>query len=161
MGSWSHVSPELLFPLCFVLSIVSALLPWMNGEVLLLSCTAPARSPLDLAVMVLLASAGQMTGKCGLYWAGRGAVKLQSRQIKAVVDKWQDRFRRSQDRSMTLVFVSSALGIPPFYVVTILAGAFRLKFVQFISVGTCGRLVRFGLLVSIPQLALRVIGAHH
>jgi membrane protein YqaA with SNARE-associated domain len=161
MGAWLHVSPELLFPVCFVLSIVSALLPWMNGEVLLLSCTALARSPLDLVILVLLASAGQMAGKCGLYWAGRGTVNRQSGRIKAIVKNWQDRFRRSQGRSLTLVFVSSAVGIPPFYVITILAGAFRLKFASFIGVGACGRLVRFGLLVFIPQLALRMIGAHH
>jgi len=102
-----------------------------------------------------------MAGKCGLYWAGRGTVKLQSGRIKAIVKNWQDRFRRSQGRSLTLVFVSSAVGIPPFYVITILAGAFRLKFASFIGVGACGRLVRFGLLVFIPQLALRMIGAHH
>jgi membrane protein YqaA with SNARE-associated domain len=140
---------------CFVLSIVSALVPWVNGEVLLLSLTALARTPSDLVCLVLMASAGQMVGKCGLYWAGRGVIPLQSDRIRTTLARWKERFEKSPSRLLALVFVSSTLGIPPFYAVTILAGAFRVRFGPFIGVGLCGRLVRFGLLVFIPQIALR------
>jgi membrane protein YqaA with SNARE-associated domain len=57
---------------------------------------------------------------------------------------------------MGLVFISSALGIPPFYVITILAGAVRLRFGRFIAVGACGRVLRFGALILVPQLAIRL-----
>ena len=145
-----------LYLSCFVLSIVSALVPWVNGEVLLLSLAALVRSPFPLLVLVLLASAGQMAGKCVLYWAGRGVIPLRSGRIGITLASWRERFERSSSRPMGLIFVSSALGIPPFYVVTILAGAFRVRFGRFIAVGSCGRLLRFGVLVLVPQVAVRI-----
>lgn len=157
MDAWLHVSTEWLFPLCFALSIVSALVPWVNGEVLLLSLATLARSPFDLAILVLLASAGQMAGKCGLYWAGRGTVTLRSGRVGSIVNRWKERFERSPTKFLALVFVSSAVGIPPFYVITILAGAFRVRFAPFVGIGACGRLVRFGLLVFIPQAAIHAL----
>ncbi len=145
-----------LYASCFLLSIVSALIPWVNGEVLLLSLAALVRTPFPLIALVLLASAGQMAGKCVLYWAGRGVVPLRSGRIGKTMTSWKERFERSSSRPMGLVFVSSALGIPPFYVITVLAGAFRLRFGRFIAVGTCGRLVRFGVLVLVPQVAVHL-----
>jgi membrane protein YqaA with SNARE-associated domain len=155
METWHPLSLTGLYLGCFGLSIVSALVPWVNGELLLLSLTALARSPFDLGILVLLASAGQMVGKCFLYWAGRGSCRIQSARISGVVGFWKKRLEEAPSRLLAFVFVSSALGIPPFYIVTLLAGALRIKFGIFISVGALGRLVRFGLLVAIPQLALR------
>jgi membrane protein YqaA with SNARE-associated domain len=157
METWHQLSLTGLYLGCFGLSIVSALVPWVNGEVLLLSLTALARSPSDLVILVLLASAGQMAGKCFLYWAGRGSCRFQSAGIGRVVGSWTKRFEGSPSRLLALVFLSSAVGIPPFYVITILAGALRIKFGPFIGIGAFGRLVRFSLLVAIPQLAFRVI----
>jgi membrane protein YqaA with SNARE-associated domain len=154
MESWHQISGAGLYLGCFLLSIVSALVPWVNGEVVLLSLAALARSPADLATLVLLTSAGQMAGKCALYWAGRGVVPLCSDHAGRMVRVWKERFEQVPSRHLALVFVSSALSIPPFYVITLLAGAFRVRFGPFFVVGACGRLLRFGLLVSIPQLAL-------
>ncbi len=144
---------------CFALSIVSALVPWVNGEVLLLSLAALVTSPFHLAALVLLASAGQMLGKCVLYWAGRGVIPLSEGRVGRAVTAWRGRFEKSSSKQMGLVFVSSALGIPPFYVITILAGAFRVRFGRFIAVGTCGRLIRFGALILVPHLGIRLFHA--
>ncbi len=141
---------------CFALSIVSALLPWVNCELLLLSLAAMVRSPWELACLVLLTSMGQMAGKCVLYWGGRGTIRFQSNRITRATASWGKRFERCSSKPLTLVFVSSALGIPPFYVTTFLAGAVGLRFARFVGVGMCGRLVRFGLIVFVPQVAIRL-----
>ncbi|MBP1597756.1 MAG: hypothetical protein H6Q05_3133 [Acidobacteria bacterium] len=138
----------------FGLSIVSALVPWVNGEVIMLSLAAVASSPVEVAGLVLLTSAGQMVGKCVLYWAGRGVIPLRTTCIGGKAAAWRLKFDQSPSRPVALVFVSSALGIPPFYLITLLAGTFRMPFGRFIGVGMCGRLVRFGLLACIPQFAL-------
>jgi membrane protein YqaA with SNARE-associated domain len=138
------------------MSIVSALLPWVNGELLLLSLSALTSSPFYLAGLVLLTSAGQMTGKCILYWVGRGAIPIKSGRIGKALSSWKGRFERSPSKSMGLVFVSAVSGIPPFYVITILSGAFRLSFGRFMVVGVCGRLLHFGVLILIPQLGSRL-----
>jgi len=143
---------------CYFLSIVSALVPWVNGEVLLLSLSAFASSPSHLAGLVLMASAGQMTGKCILYWAGRGGLPIKEGRLGKALNSWRGRFERSPRKSMTLVFVSAVFGVPPFYVITILSGVFRLRFGRFIAIGACGRLLHFGMLVLIPQIGCRLIG---
>ncbi len=139
---------------CFTLSIVSALVPWVNGEVILLSLTAVAPSPWATAFLVLSASAGQMAGKCALYWAGKGVIPLRAGRIREIVATWKGRLDQSPSKLLSLVFVSSAVGIPPFYVITILAGVFRVRFAPFFTAGACGRLVRFGVLAFVPWILI-------
>ena len=156
MEPWSSLSIAGLYLWCFALAIISALVPWMNGEVILLSLAVLARSPADLVNLVLLTSAGQMVGKCALYWIGRGALPLRSAWVRSTVAAWRGRFEQSPSKHLALVFLSSLLSIPPFYIITVLAGAFRVRFGSFFAVGACGRLIRFGLLVFIPRLALHL-----
>jgi membrane protein YqaA with SNARE-associated domain len=144
---------------CFFLSILSALMPWLNGEVLFLSLSAFASSSFHVAILVLLASAGQMTGKCVLYWAGRGTIPIKKGRVGKSLNSWRERFERSPSKSMGLVFISAVSGIPPFYVITLLSGAFRLRFGRFIAVGICGRLLHFGVLALVPQLGGRLLHA--
>jgi membrane protein YqaA with SNARE-associated domain len=141
---------------CYFLSFLSALFPWVNGEVSLLSLAALTPSPLCLAGLVILACAGQMTGKSILYWTGRGTILMKGGRIGKAVNAWKGRFEQSPKKSMGLVFVSAVFGIPPFYVITLLSGAFRLHFGRFLAVGACGRLLHFGILVLIPQLGIRL-----
>jgi membrane protein YqaA with SNARE-associated domain len=149
---WLAVDPGAIYAWCFALSLASALLPWLNCEVILLGLAALARSPLELGAIVMLTSAGQMAGKCALYWAGRGSLRFQHGRVSRTVAAWNERFERLPSGPVALVFVSSAVGIPPFYVVTVLAGALRMHFTRFMVVGTCGRLVRFGALAFVPRL---------
>jgi membrane protein YqaA with SNARE-associated domain len=148
---------------CFSLSILSALMPWVNGEVLLLSLSAFAPSRYALALLVILTSAGQMTGKCILYWASRGVIPIKKGRLGKSLNSWKERFERSPSKVMGIVFISALSGIPPFYVITLLSGALRLRFGRFLAVGTIGRLLHFGVLVLIPQLGSRFIHTliHH
>ncbi len=155
MELWNSLSFGGPYLWCFALSVVSALVPWVNGEVVLLSLTALARAPWAIAALVLAASAGQMAGKCVLYWAGRGAIPLKSDRAKKTISAWKGRFEQSTSRMLSLVFVSSVLGIPPFFVITLLAGIFRVPFGPFFTVGACGRLVRFGAIAFAPWLILQ------
>ena len=49
----------------------------------------------------------------------------------------------------TIVLTSSIVGVPPFYVTTVLAGALRMSFARWLIVGSMGRLVRFGAIVLV------------
>jgi membrane protein YqaA with SNARE-associated domain len=141
---------------CFLLSIVSALVPWVNGEVMVLSFSALAPSPVHLAGLALLASAGQMIGKCILYWTGRGALSMKKGRVAQALNSWKGRLERSSKKTMGLVFLSAIFGIPPFYIISILSGAVGLRFSQFIAIGACGRLLHFGVLILIPQFGIRL-----
>jgi len=67
MEGWSQLGLGWAMAACFVLAIVSAIFPWVNAEIIVLSLPAVAKSKVDLAVLVLVAAAGQMAGKCAVY----------------------------------------------------------------------------------------------
>ncbi len=141
---------------CFGLTVVSAVVPWVNAELIVLSFPVLTQSPLELTALVLVATAGQMTGKIAVYWTGRGAGKLPKKRTAAAIERWRQRFERKPASASGFVFLSSAVGIPPFYLMSLVAGALKLDFGRYFFFGTCGRLVRFGLVAFAPHLILGI-----
>lgn len=139
--------------------VLSAVVPWVNAEVLLLSMTPFVRSWSDAAVLVVVATAGQITGKVGIYWVGRvagDAARLRPGR-GAACERWRARMTRRPGSAVSLLFFSATVGVPPFYVLTVLAGVLRVRFVAFLAAGTIGRLLHFGLIAG-PAYALAAAG---
>lgn len=135
--------------------VASAVVPWVNAEILLLSMMPFVRSWADAAVLVVVATTGQITGKIGIYWLGRVAGSTGrggSRRLGAV-ERWHGRMTRRPGSAASLLFLSATVGVPPFYVLTALAGVLRVRFVVFLVAGTVGRLLHFGLIAA-PAFAL-------
>jgi membrane protein YqaA with SNARE-associated domain len=92
----------------------------------------------------VIVAIGQMIAKIGLYHAARGAGVLGNRtklaaslaKARALVDRWED-------KPLTLLFVSAVLGLPPFYLVSLLAGLVGIRFRTFLLLGILGRVIRF------------------
>jgi membrane protein YqaA with SNARE-associated domain len=140
----------------FVYCIASGFIPVVNAELFLLGAAALAPGEL-LPVITILAAAGQMVAKSGMYLGGRGVVRLPSEKRKADLEALRARVARWKSRDL-LVLVSAALGLPPFFAVSILAGTLRFPFPRFLVAGFLGRLVRFSLIVAVPALGRRLAG---
>jgi membrane protein YqaA with SNARE-associated domain len=138
----------------FGLAVASAVFPWVNAEVIILSLPAMAPSKPALLLLLLVATAGHMTGKCFLYWAGRKGDRVLTGRAGKALTKWRERLETKPSKAVALVLISSVVGLPPFFLMTILAGALRMNFVVYLTAGTMGRLVRFGAVVMLPQLVL-------
>ena len=147
-----------LFASCFGMSVVSALVPWFNGEAIALSFAVLMRSPLDLALLALMASAGQMLGKCALYYLGFGARRLRRQGDERRARAWSRRLEDGSFRAMALVFLSSTVGIPPLYLTTLAAGAVGMRFSSFVGAAALGRVVRFTAVVFGASFALHAAG---
>jgi len=130
-------------------ALVSSVVPFVNAELLLLglALTAPASAPL-LAVVVAV---GQMLGKSALFLGGS---RLSHAGIAKRLPRWCV-FDRGP-RSGALVGVSALVGLPPFYALSIAAPALGVRFPTFVAMGLLGRLLRFGALVALPDLFVRV-----
>jgi membrane protein YqaA with SNARE-associated domain len=152
MGSWdlASLTTPALYIVSFLVALASGLIPFVISlEAYLIAVAALAHAaPVP---MVATAVAGQMTAKFILYNTGSGALKLkfvkQEKMAKAVVA-----FEKYHTHSMGVVAFSSIVGIPPFYGVSLLAGALRLPLYQFMIVGTIGRIIRFGTVYLVPSL---------
>lgn len=132
-------------------AVVSAVLPVINIELYLLA--AASLAPPAMAVpLVLAATIGQMVGKVVMYFAATGAVKLPGKRIQAALEGMNTALRDRPRSGGALVFASAAAGLPPFFVVTVAAGAARMNLVSFVVFGSLGRLVRFAVIVALPHV---------
>jgi membrane protein YqaA with SNARE-associated domain len=120
--------------------------PFVNAEILLLglALAAPEAAPLLVVVM----AAGQMAGKSALFLGG-------DRFTPAAIETRLARWRldgRGRGAAGPLIGVSAFTGLPPFYLVSIAAPALGVRFRTFLAMGLAGRLLRFAVLVALPQL---------
>jgi membrane protein YqaA with SNARE-associated domain len=132
-------------------AVASALIPIINIELYLIG--AAALAPKGMAVpLVVAATIGQMAGKVVMYFAGTGAVRLPGKRLRAALEGMNTTLRNRPRSGGALVFASAAVGVPPFFVVAVAAGAARMNLLSFIVFGTLGRLVRFSVCVALPHL---------
>lgn len=139
----------------YALAVCSAVLPWVNGELVMLSAIPLAGSPLDLGALVVVVTAGQMTGKAAMYWIGRRTARRPGSRLEQVVNRWCGRLSSYPASGLGVTFVSAIVGLPPFYVVAMAAGALNVAFGPFVAVGTLGRLIHFGAVAFVPHLVWR------
>lgn len=143
------------YPSLALIAFVSAVFPIVNAEVAVIGFAAALPHP-NLLMLVLVATAAQMAGKCTMYWVGRTGAVLANARYAVAIERWGHRFRGSGRRTGVLVFLSSASGLPPFYVISTLAGAFRTSFVAFLIAGTAGRFLHFAVLAFAPLIVSKL-----
>ena len=134
-----------------VLSFISAVFPLVSAELVVLGLAAATPTP-NVILLAAVATAAQMAGKSTMYWLGARAVTHTPERYRPTMERWERRFRHARGRVGSIVLVSSMAGLPPFYVISALAGAFRTSFLTFLIAGTAGRFVRFASLAWFPGL---------
>lgn len=140
-----------LFATVYIVCFVSGFVPLVNAEIFLIGIALMTNKE-DIVLVTFLAAAGQMTAKTVIYLAGRGAVRLPLGKIEAKITRIQALMHRWQGRTTALLFLSSSVGVPPFYVVSFVAGIGKINILQFCATGFVGRWVRFYVCVLFPQL---------
>jgi membrane protein YqaA with SNARE-associated domain len=134
----------------------TAVVPWLNAEVLMLAVLPLARTPVAMAALVTAITMGQMGGKCLVYGAGRRSNRPRSSKRALAFDRWRARLQERPITAAAIVFVSALVGLPPFFLVALAAGAAGMALKRFAVVGTCGRLLHFGAVAWIPELMRRM-----
>jgi membrane protein YqaA with SNARE-associated domain len=142
-----------------VIGFVSAFVPVVSIELALVGAAATGSSGKLLAAQVLAAAAGQMVGKSCFFLGGRTAFVAwakrkphQSPRGKRLGGLVARAARQRAAAAMT-VFVSAVTGLPPFAVVSALAGAWRLRLSSFVVLGLAGRSTRFAGVLLVPHFA--------
>lgn len=145
MDHWSLIGGTFLY------CVGSAVIPVMHAEAYLIAVSA--LSPPSVAWgLVMAATAGQMLGKTAMYGAGRGAVRLPSERLRRRIAAASAQVEQRRSVGNALIFISSATGFPPFYIISVAAGVLRIPLVKFLVFGAAGRFVRFAAAVFLPQL---------
>ena len=147
---WTPVDHLLVVLGTFAFCVGSAMIPLLHAETYLV--TASLVAPPELRwPLVIAATTGQMLGKVGMYYAGRGVRLIPGERIERRIRLATERYRGERQLGRGLVFVSAASGLPPFYLVSIAAGTLTFPLMPFIILGFAGRLIRFAVAVFLPH----------
>ena len=144
----------------FGLCAASVAFPLINGELVLVAAilAAPVKGVGMSVALVFAAAFGQMLAKIPMYFGGRGVLKVAKEgKLRNWIERYRGRMEKNASAPTTLLFVSAAVGLPPFYVISILAGTFRIPFWRFFVVGSVGRLIHFGVVALFPELGEGII----
>ena len=139
----------------FGTSILSALFPWVNAELLMLSAVPVSESRAALIWLVAAVTLGQMTGKSVMYWISRSASGTYATRFRSAVEQWRSRLESHPRSALALVLVSALVGFPPFYAVSIAAGASGMRFGRFLAVGGAARFAHFAAVALLPHFAFK------
>jgi uncharacterized membrane protein YdjX (TVP38/TMEM64 family) len=96
-----------------------------------------------------------MTGKAAMYWLSRKSARPRSPLAQRAVDRWRARLQQRPRSALAVIFLSALVGFPPFFVVSLAAGALGVEFRRFFAAGAVGRLVHFTVVACIPELLRR------
>jgi membrane protein YqaA with SNARE-associated domain len=140
------------------LFLLSGVVPIVNAEVSVILLGSVAPPPL-LPVLLVVATFSHMVGKSLTYLAGRWAERWPYAPLQRQVAAARAKIERRTTLGGTIIFVSAAIGLPPFYVVSVGSGIVRFNFLHYFAFGFAGRLVRFAALLWIPQLARALMPA--
>jgi membrane protein YqaA with SNARE-associated domain len=124
---------------------VSGILPLVNAELLVVAA-AVAAPGVGVPLVVAVSTAGQMLTKTLLFGVARWAPGRLPRRARTVLDKASCAATARGGAASSLVFTSAAIGVPPFYGMSLAAGALGMRLRSFVVSGGMGRFVRFGAL---------------
>lgn len=143
-----------IYAATLIVGVLSGLIPIINGELFMLGAIRLLADDLPgaLAVAVLMAI-GQMIAKIVLYQAARKATDLGTGRFATKLRDARKRVEKWRDKPLLITFVSAVFGLPPFYLVTLVAGILEVRFVAFLWLGITGRLIRFIALALIIHYA--------
>lgn len=139
-----------LWSATFVFALVSGVVPWVLNIELYLIAVASLTDASPVAI-VGLSTAGQTIAKYILYLAGSGSLNISWIKRQAT-SKTAETFTKRPGSGIGIVALSSVLGFPPLYPVSLVAGALRLPVVAFVVAITLGRIIRFGACYLAPGL---------
>jgi membrane protein YqaA with SNARE-associated domain len=156
MDSEELIAKVGIYTASFVVGFVSGLLPFVNSELYLVAVSAIVARH-SLLPIALLSALGQMVAKTILFYAGRGVFQINMGKFERKIEAVQKKFQEWENKADVLILISAAGGIPPFYVVSFVAGALKLHYLRFLAVGIVGRSIRFAVIIYFPQLILKYI----
>jgi membrane protein YqaA with SNARE-associated domain len=132
---------------CFI----GGLVPIINAELWLVAIAISLASPAPLPLVVALAVIGQMAAKSLLYVGARGALDLARGRYQVAVARARGRVVAWRRKPLAVLWLSATVGLPPYYLIALVAGALGIRYRAFVLAGLVGRTLRFGTVVVVAR----------
>lgn len=99
-----------------------------------------------------------VAAKLPWFWLGAHADRAGGVRLRRFVERAQALLARHPRYGGGVLMASAVLSVPPFHIAAIAAGLAKMDFVPFVTTCLAGRLLRFGVLVTAPQLLRPLFG---
>ena len=129
----------------FIAAAISGIVPVVSVELLVLGAAAALPAVL-LPAVVVLSTMGQMLTKTWLFALARWAPQRLPERGRRRLDRAGSALARRGGAASSLVFASAAVGLPPFYGVSLASGVLGMRLPAFVLSGSAGRGLRFAVL---------------
>ena len=151
--NWEHLLSQYgLLAATLIVCFIGGLIPVvLNTEAFLLAVSAFSTPP-TLVLVVLLSAAIHTGAKTLIYLTGRGVLHIPLKKYEHKLESVRERLERWKSSPMFFILLSAATGMPPFYIVSILAGMLKYSYPAYAVCGFIGLLIRFALIVTVPQV---------
>jgi len=137
-----------LFALTVFFGMVSSVVPVFNMETYIV--VAYARSDATALQLAFIGSVGQNIGKLVWYFVCRESLdigwlkrRLETPKRQAQFQRWSDFVQNRPGVSGLVTFLSALVGVPPFFVMAMIAGTLRMNVFVFFLSGIAGRTLFF------------------
>ncbi len=124
---------------------VSGVVPVINAELLVAGAVVGAPH-LSIPVVAFVSATGQMITKTTLFLLARWAPHRLTGKARAALDRASQAVAARGGAAGSLVFASALTGLPPFFGVSLAAGAVGMRLRSFLATGGVGRVVRFAII---------------
>src|SRR5262245_50906013 len=121
---------------------VSGVVPVLNAELLVVGVVIAAPE-IGIPLIAMVSATGQMLTKTAHLSLARWAPHRLRGKAKAALDRAYEKVGKRKGAVSSLVFTSAVTGLPPFFGVSLAAGALGMRMRNFVATGGAGRLVRF------------------
>jgi membrane protein YqaA with SNARE-associated domain len=149
-----------LFALTLAFGMVSSVIPVFNMETYIV--VAYAKSSHSALALAVVGSLGQNVGKLVWYYICRQSVdipwfrrRLETPKRQAQLVRWSEYIQGRPALSGLLTFLSALIGLPPFFVMAMVAGTLRMNVVVFFVAGLAGRTLFFWAILGGAHVLLR------
>ena len=150
-------SPALALGSAALIGFATGIIPIGAAEAaaLAIGLVSPRWLALAMCVVFTLAHVG---AKLPWYWLGGHAKRVSGERGAKYLLRARQMLAERPQYGGGLLLMSALLSVPPFHLAAIAAGLTRMAIVPFITACFAGRLVRFGVLVTAPQLLRHLFG---
>jgi len=124
---------------------ISGVLPIVNAELVVVAAAA-ALPAVGVPLVAVTSTVGQMSTKFSLFAVARWAPSKLPAKARRALGRASRPLERREGAVSSVVFASAVTGIPPFYGISLAAGALGMRTASFLASGCAGRLVRFAAL---------------
>ncbi len=149
-----------LLALTVFFGMVSSVVPVFNMETYIV--VAYARSDATALQLAFIGSLGQNIGKLVWYFVCRESLdigwlkrRLETPKRQAQFQRWSDFVQNRPGVSGLVTFVSALVGVPPFFVMAMIAGTLRMNVFVFFVAGVAGRTLFFWAILGGAHLVFK------